>query len=259
MKRCNPRITLLIVGFGLLPAFASADTVYFNELEITQPGFGLSFTNDTSISGVFDSSSNYTVSAEFCENDFCSGGAIPVSADTYLRFTNVTITCPITVDSCGSLTIDLLAYGATATSFTSSVTALVDLTVNGTTTDTNPSTAFSGTAAICFTSLDYICTPNALGTTSFSTNLGISGGSLYSYGGNPSGTPTLAPGFNVDEQLTINSLDGGTQINLPGSFDTGIALGLLGSTQLPEPSTVSMGLVGFALLGVAAFRKRSKK
>jgi hypothetical protein len=236
----------LFLSFGVLAGLASADTVTFATLKFTSPVAVSSSGNSVMLTNA-SVGNGYTVSAEFCENSFCSS-PISSSADSLLRFTNFTLSCASGGSACGPISIAFEADGASASNFSSALVA-VNFTLTGTATET-----VTGSSALCFESFSYICSTDGTGTQSFSTAFAMGpGGPLGTPGS--SGTATIGPGFGVLGQITINNLDPGNSLSMPGSLDFGMTMGQ-STAALPEPSTLPLAAAGFAVLGFA-IRKRN--
>jgi hypothetical protein len=232
------RSTLRRALFGLavvlaISSAAVASPINYSDLLILSPAFGFGFGDATASSSSTDG--GYSFSGEFCVNEDCSTGAIPTSATSLLRLTNMTLTC-ISESTCAPVDVAFEAQGASAP------VGLMNLNVNL----TGGGSAI-GYTRVCISDSNNLCTPELFGnvSTSFPFAFSVSGGSTGAFFSNGS--------FDLLGDFHVNGLASGASVTLSNSLDIGITQ--VGAGAVPEPAALSLLPLGLAAL--ALLRRKS--
>jgi len=223
LRRAFFGVAILVV----ISAAAVAAPINYSSLLILNPAFGIGF-NDVTASSSF-TSGGYSFSGEFCVNESCSTGAIPTSATSLLRLTNLNLTC-ISSSTCAPVDFSFEALGATAP--VGLMNLNVSLTGGG---------SAVGFTRICVSDSNDLCTPQLFGnlSTSFPFAFSVSGGSTGAFFSNGS--------FDLLGDFHIEGLASGASVTLSNSLDIGITQV---AAAVPEPANLLLLPIGLAALAL---------
>ncbi|HEV2687369.1 MAG TPA: PEP-CTERM sorting domain-containing protein [Bryobacteraceae bacterium] len=229
------RTLLGLAAVLVIPTGAVASPIAYNQLSFTSPVF--QFGTGTDVLGSSASvTGGYSFNGEFCVNEGCSTGAIPTSATSLLRLTNLSLTCT-SGSTCAPVDIAFEAQGA------SGPVGLTDLNVNLT-----GGGSASGFTRICVADSNDICTADLFGnlSSSFPFAGAVSGGTV--------GTFVSTGSFDLLGDFHVNGLASGSSVTLTNSLDIGLTS--VSAGKVPEPSAVFLLPAGLAAL--ALLRRKSR-
>ena len=102
----------------LMAFSAVASPVTYNQFLFVSPVFQFGSSTDVQVRPTLVD--GYLFNGEFCDNSGCSTGPIPTTADSFLRLTNLSLTCEQS-STCSPIDVSFEAQGANAATGTTSV------------------------------------------------------------------------------------------------------------------------------------------